>query len=97
MKSLWSGTSRIGKLGKFYSSSTRTPGSRETNTRRVQPRHEPANGEFVQSCGQAMTWAQLLGAANERKEGDEIVGLAASSDSVRMQARDWLARVTIQV
>jgi ethanolamine ammonia-lyase large subunit len=36
-------------------------------------------------------YKQLLGAANEFKEGDEIIGLAAADDKIRMQARELLA------
>jgi ethanolamine ammonia-lyase large subunit len=53
--------------------------------------------EFTLSCGKEMTLAHVLGSANERKEGDEIVGLAAPNESVRLKAREWLANVSIQV
>lgn len=41
------------------------------------------------------TWCRLLGAANEFKEGDEILGVAAASDQARQQARQLLAQTTL--
>jgi ethanolamine ammonia-lyase large subunit len=40
-------------------------------------------------------FAQLLGAANAFKEGDEILGLAAESDAARASARALLARTRL--
>lgn len=42
------------------------------------------------------TFRQLLGAANEFKEGDAIVGVAAPSDDARRLARDLLAATRIR-
>jgi ethanolamine ammonia-lyase large subunit len=40
-------------------------------------------------------YRQLLGAANEFKEGDEIAGIAAASDEDRLKARMLLAETTL--
>ena len=40
-------------------------------------------------------WCRLLGAANEYKEGDEILGVAAASEQARQQARQLLAQTTL--
>jgi ethanolamine ammonia-lyase large subunit len=40
-------------------------------------------------------YRQLLGAANEFKEGDEIAGIAAASDEDRLKARILLAETTL--
>lgn len=42
------------------------------------------------------TYKQLLGAANEFKEGDAIVGIAAASDDARQHARELLAATRIR-
>ena len=44
----------------------------------------------------AETYKQLLGAANEFKEGDAIVGVAAVSDDARRQARELLTATRIR-
>jgi ethanolamine ammonia-lyase large subunit len=41
-------------------------------------------------------YRKVLGAANEYKEGDEIIGIAASSPAQRQHARELLDRTTIQ-
>ncbi len=41
-------------------------------------------------------YRQLLGAANDFKEGDEIIGVAAASDQVRAQTRQLLSNTTIR-
>ena len=41
-------------------------------------------------------YKQLLGAANEFKEGDEIIGVAAASDEARASARTLLAATTLR-
>lgn len=41
-------------------------------------------------------YKRLLGAANEFKEGDEIIGVAAADDSARQQARDLLSSTRLQ-
>lgn len=41
-------------------------------------------------------YRQLLGAANEFKEGDEIAGIAAASDEDRLRARMLLAETTLE-
>lgn len=41
-------------------------------------------------------YRQLLGAANEFKEGDEIAGIAAASDEDRLRARLLLAETTLE-
>jgi ethanolamine ammonia-lyase large subunit len=41
-------------------------------------------------------YRRLLGAANDFKEGDEIVGVAAADEAVRTQARQLLSQTTIQ-
>ena len=45
----------------------------------------------VHGCFEATTYKQLLGAANEFKEGDAIVGVAAADDACRRRARALLA------
>jgi len=40
-------------------------------------------------------YRQTLGAANEFKEGDEIVGVSAKSDSIREQARQLIANTSL--
>ena len=40
-------------------------------------------------------YSQLLGAANEFKEGDEIEGVSAADDAARQQARQLLGRTTL--
>jgi len=42
------------------------------------------------------TYKQMLGAANEFKEGDAIVGVAAASDDARRQARELIAATPIR-
>lgn len=42
------------------------------------------------------TYCQLLGAANEFKEGDEIIGVAASDEAERSFARKLLANTRVQ-
>ena len=51
--------------------------------RRARGRHDEA------------LYAQILGAANEFKEGDAIVGVAAASDASRSRARAMLAETTV--
>lgn len=41
-------------------------------------------------------YRQLLGAANDFKEGDEIIGVAAASHQIRTQARQLLSNTTVQ-
>ncbi len=41
-------------------------------------------------------YKQLLGAANEFKEGDEIIGVAAANDEARATARSLLAATTLR-
>ncbi len=43
----------------------------------------------------AKLYAQILGAANDFKEGDEIVGLAAATDASRQNARSLLANTRL--
>jgi ethanolamine ammonia-lyase large subunit len=43
-----------------------------------------------------MLYRQLLGAANEFKEGDEIAGISAASDQDRLKARMLLAETTLE-
>jgi len=43
----------------------------------------------------AELYKQLLGAANEFKEGDEIIGVAAADDKARLQARELLASTRV--
>ena len=40
-------------------------------------------------------YKQLLGAANEFKEGDAIIGVAAVDDAARQQARDLLSSTRV--
>ncbi len=42
------------------------------------------------------TYKQLLGAANEFKEGDAIVGVAAASDDARRHARELIAATQVR-
>src|SRR5688572_26763752 len=44
----------------------------------------------------ARLYKQILGAANEFKEGDEIVGVAAADEGSRAAARALLARTPIR-
>lgn len=41
-------------------------------------------------------YRQLLGAANDFKEGDEIIGVAATTEQMRADARQLLSKATIQ-
>ncbi len=41
-------------------------------------------------------YRQMLGAANEFKEGDQILGVAAADDATRKLARNLLSRTTVQ-
>jgi hypothetical protein len=47
--------------------------------------------------GKPLEWREIMGAANEFKEGDGIVGLAASSEEIRQKARKWMSTKTVQV
>ena len=40
-------------------------------------------------------YKKMLGAANDFKEGDEIVGVAAASEALRIQSRELLANTTL--
>ncbi|MBL8811395.1 MAG: ethanolamine ammonia-lyase subunit EutB, partial [Planctomycetaceae bacterium] len=51
---------------------------------------QEAAGKWDQSL-----YCRMLGAANEFKEGDAIVGVAAQDDAQRRLARDLLARTTL--
>lgn len=47
--------------------------------------------------GKRLNWAQIMGAANEFKEGDAIVSLAAQNEDIRLKARSWILKKTVQV
>jgi ethanolamine ammonia-lyase large subunit len=49
----------------------------------------------VQGGFDATLYRQIIGAANEFKEGDQIIGLAAADDDSRRQARSLLANAPI--
>lgn len=49
----------------------------------------------VQGKWDAAMYKQLLGAANEFKEGDAIIGVAAVDDDARRQARELLASTAL--
>ena len=42
------------------------------------------------------TYRKLLGAANEFKEGDEIIGVAAADEASRRYARELLANTSLE-
>lgn len=50
----------------------------------------------VQGKWDAAMYKQLLGAANEFKEGDAIIGVAAVDDDARRQARELLASTALR-
>jgi len=68
----------------------------------VQPQLEPQTDDDVFSFIQRVKgrhdeqlYAQILGAANEFKEGDQTVGVAAKDDATRQAARRLLSQTTI--
>ncbi len=50
----------------------------------------------IQGAYDATIYKQILGAANEFKEGDQIVGVAAADEASRANARELLANTTIE-
>lgn len=68
---------------------------------RGQQNPAPADGDLIgwvtQTAGQfdQTLYCQMLGAANEFKEGDAIVGVAAKDDAQRTLSRELLSRTTL--
>jgi ethanolamine ammonia-lyase large subunit len=51
---------------------------------------------FVRADGTPMTYQQIVGSANEFKEGDAAIGVAAIDEHDREIARAWLSKKTIE-